>query len=36
MQQFFDAAKEIEIKGGDRISKDLQALTKVPEKKAAQ
>jgi protocatechuate 3,4-dioxygenase beta subunit len=31
--KFFEAAEEIEIKEGDRISKDIQALTKPPEKK---
>ena len=35
MQRLFDAAEEIEIKEGDRISKDLTALTKMPEKKEA-
>jgi hypothetical protein len=35
MQQFFDAAEEIEIKEGDRISKDIPAWTKAPEKKEA-
>ena len=33
MQQFFDAAEEIEVKEGDRISKDVPAWTKLPEKK---
>lgn len=33
MQRLFDAGEEIEIKDGDRITKDLPALTKVPEKK---
>jgi protocatechuate 3,4-dioxygenase beta subunit len=32
MKQFFDAAEEIEIKEGDRITKDITAFTKVPEK----
>jgi protocatechuate 3,4-dioxygenase beta subunit len=35
MEQFFDAAEEIEIKEGDRISKDIPAWTKAPEKKEA-
>jgi hypothetical protein len=35
-QKFFDAAEEIEVKAGDRISKDLQAMTKLPEKKEEQ
>jgi Carboxypeptidase regulatory-like domain len=33
MQQFFDSAEEIEIKEGDRITKDLTAKTKMPPKK---
>jgi len=33
MKQLFDAAEEIEVKEGDRISKDITALTKMPEKK---
>jgi protocatechuate 3,4-dioxygenase beta subunit len=33
MQQFFDAAEEIEIKDADRLSKDVSAWTKLPEKK---
>jgi hypothetical protein len=35
MQQLFDAGQEIEIKEGDRISKDMTALAKMPEKKEA-
>jgi hypothetical protein len=35
MQRLFDAAEEIEIKEGDRIAKDLPAITKMPEKKEA-
>jgi hypothetical protein len=33
MQRLFDAAEEIEIKEGDRLTKDVKALTKLPEKK---
>jgi hypothetical protein len=33
MQQLFDAGEEIEVKEGDRITKDLPVLTKMPEKK---
>ena len=32
-KQFFDAADEVEIKEGDRITKDITAFTKIPEKK---
>ena len=32
-QRLFDAAEEIEIKEGDRIAKDVKAVTKMPEKK---
>jgi hypothetical protein len=35
MQQLFDAGEEIEIKEGDRVSKDIPVLTKMPEKKEA-
>ena len=35
MEKLFDAAEEIEVKEGDRISKDVTALTKMPEKKEA-
>jgi len=35
MQQFFDAAEEIVIKEGDRISRDIPAWTRMPEKKEA-
>jgi hypothetical protein len=34
-RKFFDAAEEIEVKDGDRISKDIPVWTKVPEKKEA-
>jgi hypothetical protein len=34
MKSLFDAAEEIEIKEGDRISKDITAITKLPEKPA--
>jgi len=34
-RKLFDAAEEIEVKDGDRISKDITAWTKVPEKKEA-
>jgi len=30
---FFDAAEEIEIKADDRLTKDITAFTKLPEKK---
>ena len=33
MKQLFDAAEEIEVKEGDRISKDITALTRMPDKK---
>jgi hypothetical protein len=33
MQQLFDAGEEIEVKEGDRITKDIVVLTKMPEKK---
>jgi len=33
MQQLFDAGEEIEVKEGDRITKDLPVLTKMPENK---
>ena len=33
MQQLFDGAEEIEVKEGDRITKDIAVLTKMPEKK---
>ena len=33
MQRLFDSAEEIDVKEGDTISKDLAALTKMPEKK---
>jgi protocatechuate 3,4-dioxygenase beta subunit len=33
MKSFFNAAEEIEIKEGDRITKDITAITKLPEKK---
>jgi hypothetical protein len=33
MKSLFDAAEEVEIKEGDRISKDITAITKLPEKK---
>jgi hypothetical protein len=32
-EQLFDASEEIEVKEGDRITKDLPVLTKMPEKK---
>jgi hypothetical protein len=35
MQKLFETADQIEVKEGDRISKDLTALTKMPEKKEA-
>jgi protocatechuate 3,4-dioxygenase beta subunit len=35
MQRVFESAEEIEVKEGDAISKDLTALTKMPEKKEA-
>lgn len=35
-QKLFDAAEEIEIKDGDRVSKDIPALTRMPEKKEPQ
>ena len=35
LQRLFDAAGEIEVKEGDRISKDIPAWTKMPEKKEA-
>jgi hypothetical protein len=34
MKSFFDAAEEIEVKEGDRIAKDITAITKSPEKPA--
>jgi len=33
MKSFFTAAEEVEIKDGDRISKDITVFTKLPEKK---
>jgi hypothetical protein len=33
MKLFFEAAEEIEIKEGDRITKDIAAFSKLPEKK---
>lgn len=35
IQKLFDAAEEIEIKEGDRITKDIPVLTELPEKKEA-
>jgi len=35
MERFFDAAEEVEIKEGTRISKDIPVWTKAPEKKEA-
>jgi hypothetical protein len=35
MKQLFDAAEEIEVKEGDRMSKDVPVWTKLPEKKEA-
>ena len=35
MQTLFDAAEEIEIKEGDRITKDIPVLTELPQKKEA-
>jgi hypothetical protein len=35
MQTLFDAAEEIEIKDGDRITKDIPVLTELPQKKEA-
>jgi hypothetical protein len=33
MQRLFDAAEEIEIKEGDRLTKDVMVVTRIPEKK---
>ena len=35
MQRLFEASEEIQVKEGDRISKDVTAVTKIPEKKEA-
>ena len=35
LQRLFDAGEEIEVKEGDRLTKDIAAMTKMPEKKEA-